>query len=71
MDQGLFRLDSGLAMWPGLNGKSISLRSQKWRASFLERAAKVVDEEPDPAQIAVQENPGRTPLVEFGAGNAL
>ena len=61
-------------MWPGLNGKSIKLCSQKCRASFLERAAKVVDEETDPAhpaQIAVQENPGRTPLVEFGAGNAL
>jgi len=74
LDQGLFRLDSGLTMCPGLNGKSIKLGSQKCRASFLERAAKVVDEEPDPAhpaQIAVQENPGRTPLVELGAGNAL
>ena len=74
LDQGLFRLDSGLIMCPGLNGKSIKLRSQKCRTSFLERVTQVVDEEPDPAhpaQIAVQENPGRTPLVELGAGNAL
>lgn len=61
-------------MHPDLNWKSIKLRSQKCRASFLVSAAKVLDEEPNPAhpaQIAMQENPGRTPLVEFGAWDAL